>query len=221
MADWGDSHQLTTTHDNRHVWFTDGGDTRYHNHFRHYGNGGYVVDAVATAPSYEIITYKSIDSHHHDHHHHHSSHDKHNHHHHHHSPDGYYDDKNALLSATGDYIARRIVPQLQHGSPSRPVALLINYGSLVLPDDILSHRLMSGSNAVLFNAPGSTMTLTPFASPPVPVPTPTRYTEPRYYTSHYDGTAAYNTHVTTTAAIEEGPAPLPSHSYHHHRPPKL
>ncbi|EJT69515.1 hypothetical protein GGTG_13134 [Gaeumannomyces tritici R3-111a-1] len=126
------------------------------------------------------------------HHHHHNHQHRHNHH------GGRHQDssssQNALVAATGDYVARRLVPQLQSGAPSRPVSLFMNYGTMVVPStDILSPQdstsNTTAANAVLFNAPGSTMILTP---PPPPRPRRPR-SDGAVYSAHVAGVPVSST----------------------------
>ena len=75
------------------------------------------------------------------------------------------------IDNVGDYVARRLVPVIL-GRSNRPLQLVMNFGNLTIEDgsgiagfgggsssssrDVRSPR---GSNSILYNAPGSTMTL--------------------------------------------------------------
>ncbi|KAB5525558.1 hypothetical protein GE09DRAFT_1257231, partial [Coniochaeta sp. 2T2.1] len=67
------------------------------------------------------------------------------------------------LDALGDFVNRRLVPVMLNRS-DRPLHLVMNYGTLRLRDDESDRRGRSadssgGANAIVYNAPGSTMTM--------------------------------------------------------------
>ncbi|KAB5554356.1 hypothetical protein GE09DRAFT_1189337 [Coniochaeta sp. 2T2.1] len=66
------------------------------------------------------------------------------------------------LDAVADFVNRRLVP-VRLDRSDRPLHLVMNYGTLRLRDDESDQRGRSagssGANAVVYNAPGSTMTM--------------------------------------------------------------
>lgn len=66
----------------------------------------------------------------------------------------------AGLDRVGDYVARRLVPVML-GRSERPLQLVMNFGTLHLSDDQYSRRGAggAGSNTVVYNASGCTMTM--------------------------------------------------------------
>lgn len=59
------------------------------------------------------------------------------------------------MNELGDFVARRLVPEMQRSS-DRPIHLVMNFGTLFVPDPYEHSDL---TNAVVYNAPGSTMVL--------------------------------------------------------------
>lgn len=65
-----------------------------------------------------------------------------------------YQSRDPSVDQIGDYVARRLVPQLQRRS-AHPVKLVMNFGTLYIEDAV---RQGGGlSDAVIYNAPGCTM----------------------------------------------------------------
>jgi hypothetical protein len=65
----------------------------------------------------------------------------------------------ASLDHIGDYVARRLVPTMLSRS-DLPLQLVMNFGNLHLDSDAQdSGRTATGSNAVIYNAPGSSMSM--------------------------------------------------------------
>ncbi len=59
------------------------------------------------------------------------------------------------LDQVGDYVARRLVPELQRSS-DRPVQLVMNFGTLYVGDDSLAD---ASANAIVYNAPRGNIVL--------------------------------------------------------------
>lgn len=66
--------------------------------------------------------------------------------------------KDTTLDQVGDYVSRRLVPSMLRNS-DLPLQLVMNFGNLQLDTDTASSDSCSGSNAVVYNAPGGKVTM--------------------------------------------------------------
>jgi hypothetical protein len=66
--------------------------------------------------------------------------------------------KDTTLGQVGDYVSRRLVPSMLRNS-DLPLQLVMNFGNLQLDSNTSSSDSRSGSNAVVYNAPGGRITM--------------------------------------------------------------
>lgn len=104
--------------------------------------------------------------------------------------------RDQAVDQIGDYVARRLVPELQRGS-ERPVQLVMNFGSLYVEDGFRGDSL---GNSVIYNGPGCSMVLGSSGSS-----TP-RSTYGTYGYGRYSPTTspAYSTHASPIQGLGLG-----------------